>query len=103
MGEQWQLLGAEEKEPYETQALSGKERYTAELNQYKRTSKYKGYSEYLAEFKAKTAANNTGKRVENERMIIRVPDPLMRSRSEASQIGNYPWSWERCLYRRPEP
>ncbi|MCJ1412902.1 hypothetical protein MMC19_007002 [Ptychographa xylographoides] len=59
VGEQWQLLGAEEKEPYETQALSGKERYTAELNQYKRTSKYKGYSEYLAEFKAKTAANNT--------------------------------------------
>ena len=56
VGERWQLLAPEEKEPYESQAGSLKERYSADFAKYKRTSHYKEYIEYLADFKAKNAA-----------------------------------------------
>lgn len=55
VGESWQLLVSEEKEHYEMQALSAKEKYHAELIKYKKTDHYREYSEYLADFKAKNA------------------------------------------------
>ena len=58
VGERWQVLSAEEKEPYETEAAVSKEVYNAEMAKYKRTSSYKEYAEYLAEFKAKTSVAN---------------------------------------------
>lgn len=38
------------------QALSAKEKYHAELSDYKKTDKFLEYAKYLAEFKAKNAA-----------------------------------------------
>lgn len=56
VGESWQQLLSEEKECYEMQALSAKEKYHAELIKYKQTENYREYANYLAEFKAKNAA-----------------------------------------------
>lgn len=53
VGEMWQALGPNEREPFEAQAGAAKEEYLAELARYKQTSKYKEYTEYLADFKAK--------------------------------------------------
>ena len=58
VGESWQLLASEEKEHYEMQALSVKEKYHAELVKYKKTEHFVQYSKYLAEFKAKNATNS---------------------------------------------
>ncbi|TVY94544.1 High mobility group protein 20A [Lachnellula willkommii] len=55
VGENWQNISPEEKEPYEQQASSAKERYNNELAEYKKTSNYKEYSQYLVEFKARQA------------------------------------------------
>ena len=60
MGENWQVLSPEEKEPYEVQASAAKEKYHAEMAAYKMTDSYRGYMQYLAEFKAKNAANAGG-------------------------------------------
>ncbi|TVY30441.1 High mobility group protein 20A [Lachnellula hyalina] len=53
VGENWQNISPDEKEPYEQQASSAKERYNNELAEYKKTSSYKDYSQYLVEFKAR--------------------------------------------------
>ncbi|KUJ22357.1 uncharacterized protein LY89DRAFT_294738 [Mollisia scopiformis] len=53
VGENWQNLSPAEKEPYEQQAFSAKEKYNNELTEYKKTENYKEYSQYLAEFKAR--------------------------------------------------
>jgi hypothetical protein len=53
VGENWQNLSPAEKEPYEQQAFSAKEKYNNELSEYKKTSNYREYSQYLAEFKAR--------------------------------------------------
>jgi hypothetical protein len=55
VGENWQNLTASEKEPYETQASKAKDRYNAELAEYKKTENYRIYTEYLMEFKEKQA------------------------------------------------
>lgn len=57
VGESWQVLLAEEKEPYESQASAAKEKYHAEMAKYKKTDAYKEYTQYLADFKAKNATN----------------------------------------------
>ena len=53
VGENWQNLSPLEKEPYEQQAFSAKERYNGELAEYKKTNEFKDYSQYLVEFKAR--------------------------------------------------
>ncbi|PQE11646.1 hypothetical protein CJF32_00004809 [Rutstroemia sp. NJR-2017a WRK4] len=53
VGENWQNLSPAEKEPYEHQAFTAKERYNNELAEYKKTQNYKDYSQYLTEFKQK--------------------------------------------------
>ncbi|RDL36622.1 uncharacterized protein BP5553_05974 [Venustampulla echinocandica] len=53
VGENWQNLSPEEKEPFEQQAFSTKEKYNQELAEYKKTSSYREYSQYLTEFKTK--------------------------------------------------
>ncbi|KAK4168530.1 hypothetical protein QBC43DRAFT_200885 [Cladorrhinum sp. PSN259] len=55
VGENWQNLNPSEKEPFESQAQSIKERYLADLAQYKKTADYRKYMAYLQEFKAKHA------------------------------------------------
>ena len=60
VGERWQNLTPEEKEPYEHRAGSLKEKYSAELTKYKRTHEYREYMQYLADFKARNAASTSG-------------------------------------------
>jgi len=53
VGERWQDLPADEKEPHELEASSAKERYHSELADYKTTNSYREYQQYLVDFKAK--------------------------------------------------
>ena len=58
VGERWQDIPAEEKEPYESEASAAKEKYHAEMAEYKTTKSYREYQQYLAEFKAKHASSS---------------------------------------------
>ncbi|KAK3953218.1 hypothetical protein QBC32DRAFT_123153 [Pseudoneurospora amorphoporcata] len=53
VGENWQNLTPAEKEPYESKAQAYKEKYHAELAEYKKTPQYQKYTQYLSDFKAK--------------------------------------------------
>lgn len=69
VGDRWQKLAPAEKEPYETQATRTKEKYNAELAEYKKTDLYRDYMRYLVEFKAKHGGSTTDSkrpRLENE-------------------------------------
>ncbi|KAF2876118.1 hypothetical protein BDV95DRAFT_602141 [Massariosphaeria phaeospora] len=56
VGERWQVLPADAREACERQANTAKEKYYADLAEYKKTSRYEVYQKYLEEFKAKHAA-----------------------------------------------
>ena len=58
VGELWQDLPAEEKEAYESEASSAKERYHTEMAEYKTTKSYREYQQYLADFKAKNSSTS---------------------------------------------
>ena len=60
VGERWQLLPQAEREGFERQAALEKERYYAQLAEYKKTPEYAQYQEYLVEFKAKHAVPRRG-------------------------------------------
>ncbi|KAL8652941.1 MAG: hypothetical protein Q9210_002387 [Variospora velana] len=62
VGEMWQALASEEREPFEAQAGSAKEEYLAEMAQYRLSSNYKVYAEYLADFKAKHPSSADSKK-----------------------------------------
>lgn len=53
VGDRWQKLSPEGKEPFESKANDAKEKYNIELAQYKKTDSYKEYTRYIADFKAK--------------------------------------------------
>jgi len=53
VGERWQELDGSEKEPCERKAQAMKEAYHIKLADYKKTSEYASYQQYLADFKAK--------------------------------------------------
>ncbi|KAF3764953.1 hypothetical protein M406DRAFT_340462 [Cryphonectria parasitica EP155] len=53
VGENWQGLTHTEKEPFERQAQTAKEKFTHDLAEYKKTPAYQKYLVYLQEFKAK--------------------------------------------------
>ncbi|KAI1804105.1 hypothetical protein F4811DRAFT_553107 [Daldinia bambusicola] len=56
VGENWQNLNRDEKEPFERQAHEAKERYNRELAEYKKTTEYKKYYDYLHDFRKRQAA-----------------------------------------------
>ena len=58
VGENWQVLSPEEKEPYERRASMAKERYHTEMAAYKLTEQYREYQRYLADFKNKHSTNS---------------------------------------------
>ncbi|MCJ1358508.1 MAG: hypothetical protein MMC33_008508 [Icmadophila ericetorum] len=60
VGEKWQVLIQEEKDPYESQASAAKEKYNIELAKYKKTSHYREYAIYLADFKARNPVISSG-------------------------------------------
>ncbi|KAL6164138.1 hypothetical protein ACJQWK_09813 [Exserohilum turcicum] len=62
VGEKWQVLPAEEREGCERQANGAKEKYYAELAEYKKTPQYEAYQRYLEDFKAKHSVPTKGKR-----------------------------------------
>ncbi|KAI1660254.1 hypothetical protein F4813DRAFT_317777 [Daldinia decipiens] len=55
VGENWQNLNRDEKEPFERQAHEAKERYNRELAEYKKTTEYRKYYDYLHEFRKRQA------------------------------------------------
>ena len=61
VGENWQNLAAPEKEAYETQANTAKEKYHRDLLDYKKTPEYRKYAQYLQDFKEKQARQNQSK------------------------------------------
>ncbi|KAI9821565.1 MAG: hypothetical protein M1832_003239 [Thelocarpon impressellum] len=68
VGERWQILSPEGKEPYETQAALAKLKYNAEFSEYKKTDACRDYTQYLADFKAKYSAQQSaeGKRARTD-------------------------------------
>ncbi|KAL2046087.1 hypothetical protein N7G274_001534 [Stereocaulon virgatum] len=68
VGERWQQLSAEEKEPFELEASAAKEKYHADMAEYKTTRSYREYQQYLAEFKAKASSTSDGKRPKLEKV-----------------------------------
>ncbi|KAI0845115.1 hypothetical protein F5Y00DRAFT_273283 [Daldinia vernicosa] len=56
VGENWQNLNRDEKEPFERQAHEAKERYNRELAEYKKTAEYRKYYDYLHEFRKRQAS-----------------------------------------------
>ncbi|KAI9693719.1 MAG: hypothetical protein M1822_002990 [Bathelium mastoideum] len=61
VGERWQQLTPEEREPFEREATAAKEKYYAQLAEYKKTPQYKEYQDYVADFRAKYPAQPQGK------------------------------------------
>jgi len=55
VGERWQVLDPGVREAFEKQAASAKEKYYAQMAEYKKTTQYQEYQQYLADFKAKHA------------------------------------------------
>lgn len=53
VGDRWQNSNQDEKAPFELQANAAKEKFNAELAQYKKTDQYNEYAQYIEEFKAK--------------------------------------------------
>ncbi|KAI9700567.1 MAG: hypothetical protein M1820_006721 [Bogoriella megaspora] len=72
VGERWQQLSPEEREPFEREATSAKETYYARLAEYKKTPEYKHYQDYVAEFRARhpaQAAEGKRSKLETETSI----------------------------------
>ncbi|KAK4698052.1 hypothetical protein P7C71_g130, partial [Lecanoromycetidae sp. Uapishka_2] len=93
VGERWQDLPAADKELYESEATAAKEKYHAQMLDYKTTKSYQEYQQYLAEFKAKNASNLAdGKRTKIAKQedscgsIVSQPD-ASPSRSSNSELG----------------
>jgi len=53
VGERWQVLAPDDKATYESRSQAMKDRYYAELAEYKKTENYARYQNYLEDFKAK--------------------------------------------------
>ncbi|KAL0257890.1 hypothetical protein SLS55_007058 [Diplodia seriata] len=60
VGERWQTLSPGAREACERQAAAAKEKYYAELAEYKKTPEYAQYQEYLVEFRAKHNQQQSG-------------------------------------------
>lgn len=61
VGEQWQLLDPQVKGQYESRAASAKEKYHADLAQYKTTDNCREYEDYLHAFNLKKADDKRAK------------------------------------------
>ncbi|ORY16308.1 hypothetical protein BCR34DRAFT_121136 [Clohesyomyces aquaticus] len=61
VGERWQVLPTDAREACERQANTAKEKYYAQMAEYKKTPQHDAYQKYLEDFKAKHAAQQKGK------------------------------------------
>ncbi|KAK4230508.1 hypothetical protein QBC38DRAFT_356957 [Podospora fimiseda] len=85
VGENWQNLTTAEKEPFESQAQSIKERYLADLAEYKKTADYKKYMAYLQEFKAKHSSPSQDK---DGSKRLKMSEPGSQRRSSPNTTTN---------------
>lgn len=104
VGENWQNLAAHEREPYEQQAFAAKEKYNAELVEYKKTEQYKEYSQYLLDFKARQSHQQQGKQSSSQGAYQYSLSTAVRPKwsavntPEALSLTSYVGS--RCRYRQ---
>ncbi|GAB7332971.1 hypothetical protein MBLNU13_g04670t1 [Cladosporium sp. NU13] len=66
VGERWQVLAPDDKATYESRSQAMKDRYYAQLAEYKKTQDYANYQSYLEDFKAKHEPSN-GKRLKEDK------------------------------------
>ncbi|RKF63674.1 putative hmg box protein [Erysiphe neolycopersici] len=88
VGEKWQNLSLSQKELYEQQASTAKEKYNNELIEYKKTNLYKEYSGYLADFKARHSRQNSGETECLKRPKLEAP-PIIRNSSVSSSTTSH--------------
>lgn len=81
VGERWQVLSPEAREGYEKEANTAKEKYYAELAEYKKTPQWADYQEYLKDFKAKHAPAQSGE----NRPPKRQGEPLLNPSPEGKR------------------
>lgn len=60
VGESWQSPEPTEKEAYESQANAARQKYHLDLAEYKKTTEYGTYENYLQDFKKKQAGHSQG-------------------------------------------
>ena len=60
VGENWQNLLPQDKDPYEKHAAGAKEKYASEMAEYKKTENYRAYAQYLIDFKARQSNQQPG-------------------------------------------
>lgn len=60
VGENWQNLQPQDKEPYEKHAAGAKEKYAGQMADYKKTENYREYSQYLTDFKTRQSTQQPG-------------------------------------------
>ncbi|KAF2710275.1 hypothetical protein K504DRAFT_377614 [Pleomassaria siparia CBS 279.74] len=97
VGERWQVLPADAREACERQANTAKEKYYAELTEYKKTPQYEVYQKYLEDFKAKHAApqkGNTGTEGKRSKLETETSTPTSGSWSRSDE------QLDRPLHRR---
>ncbi|KAI9664994.1 MAG: hypothetical protein M1821_006442 [Bathelium mastoideum] len=95
VGERWQQLTPEEREPFEREATAAKEKYYAQLAEYKKTPQYKEYQDYVADFRAKYPAQPQATKKANvqnlkPRQVFQLEVAAMRSPkdlADASAVG----------------
>ncbi|GAA5799337.1 hypothetical protein HPULCUR_004751 [Helicostylum pulchrum] len=86
VGEQWKNLSHVEKQAYERMAMRAKDEYLADLEQYRQTSQFSHYQEYLNDFKAKQDAAN--RLIGRSRKREKTKSPGSGSNADASSNGN---------------
>ncbi|POS84247.1 hypothetical protein EPUL_005818 [Erysiphe pulchra] len=89
VGEKWQNLSQSQKELFEQQASTAKEKYNNELIEYKKTNLYKEYSSYLADFKARHSRQNSGDTECSKRSKVEAPS-INRNNSVSSSTASHP-------------
>lgn len=60
VGECWQSPNSTKKETYESQANAARQKYNLDLAEYKKTTEYGTYANYLQDFKKRQARHSQG-------------------------------------------
>lgn len=101
VGENWQNLDQAEREVYENQANTAKDKYRRSLAEYKKTPEYRRYAQYLQEFKEKQNKHNQGSKAHLRKASIAVGIcPFRTTNTTASATDT---SKRQKLDNKPEP
>lgn len=58
VGARWQALSIEDREKFEREANSEKERFNADMSEYRKTDEHEQYQRYLQDFKRRHGTTN---------------------------------------------